>query len=540
MFARLATYLRSLEARLLLSLALTISAVLAIHAVLAFRSTQDHFKDFVHAEIERSSTLIRGATHDGMLLNRLADVQKTIERLVAAPEVKAIRVYNKDGVIALSGAPEELNHNLRLASDTCSNCHADDAGGDGKLLERSTITNDPDGARVLRQLTVIDNEPACAAVGCHASPEEQPLLGVLDVELSMAPLDVAVIEARVQTIWTTLVLVLISGLVAAVFVRRLVHRPVAELYRGTRRIAEGDLETFIDVPGQHELGRLAEAFNSMVGDLRSARHEATTASQRLEQKVAEKSEGLQRAQRQVLHMEKMSSLGQLSATVAHELNNPLSGMLTYARLVKRELLEQPLPPDVREELIRYLDLVDSECARCGAIVHNLLTFARSNGRDMVPTNVNDVIDRSLMLVRHHLEMADVRLERIPLEGDAVIVADANQLQQALVALLINAVEAMSGPDVSRRVLAVRARGGDEHVEIQVVDTGVGISAEHLPQIFEPFFSTKEASGVGLGLAVVYGIANRHGGTIEVSAEPGAGTTFRLRLRRRPEAAVEAA
>ena len=153
----------------------------------------------------------------------------------------------------------------------------------------------------------------------------------------MAPLEAAIRTAQRQFLWTTLILILIVGVVAAVFIRRVVQRPVNELYEGTRRIADGDLDTRIEVRGRHELARLAEAFNQMAGDLRTARREVTEWSQKLEDKVVEKTEELGRAQRQVLHMEKMASLGKLSATVAHELNNPLSGMLTYARLVRREL-----------------------------------------------------------------------------------------------------------------------------------------------------------------------------------------------------------
>ena len=167
---------------------------------------------------------------------------------------------------------------------------------------------------------------------------------------------------------------------AAVVIRRVVQRPVSQLYEGTRRIADGDLDTRIEVRGRHELARLAEAFNRMAGDLRTARRELTEWSQKLEDKVVEKTEELSRAQRQVLHMEKMASLGKLSATVAHELNNPLTGVLTYARLVRRELGDQPIAAEMRDELTQYLSLIEKECNRCGAIVQNLLLFARPHRR----------------------------------------------------------------------------------------------------------------------------------------------------------------
>jgi two-component system NtrC family sensor kinase len=250
--------------------------------------------------------------------------------------------------------------------------------------------------------------------------------------------------------------------------------------------------------------------------------------------VVEKTAELQRAQRQVLHMEKMSSLGKLSATVAHELNNPISGMLNYTRLIQRVLKDQVLDDDVRRELEGYLSVLQHECARCGSIVQNLLVFARRSGADMAPTDVNDVVDRSLMLVRHHLEIAAIRWRFDRLEGDPQIVADPGQLQQALVALLVNAVEAIKDSGDRDGELSVRVDGDATSIVIHVADSGPGIPASVLPRIFEPFFSTKDKeSGVGLGLAVVYGIVQRHGGDIDVDTEPGHGTTFHLRLPRQP-------
>lgn len=537
MGAKFRTVFHSLGFRLVLPLFLTVSVVLAVHATLSFRSAKGQFLGFVRSDLRRCSGLIQRATRDGMLLNRKDEVQATLEQLAKGPEVAAIRVYDKEGAIAISAHKEEIGQRIELDSDTCRSCHGEHATKDTAVLERDSLTLLAGGPEVLRQLTVIENEPSCAAADCHAAPSAKRVLGVLDVEMSMTPIYAAAYAAQRQLLWTTLALISIIGLVSAVFIRKMVYRPVVELQEGVRRIADGELQTRIEVSGQHELAQLADGFNQMAKDLSAARREVTEWSEKLEEKVVEKTEELRVSQRQVLHMAKMSSLGKLSATVAHELNNPLSGMLTYARLVRREIEEQPIEPEIREELERYLSLIEKECSRCGSIVRNLLLFTRRNGAEMASVDVNEIVERSLMLLRHHLEIAGVKLDSKLLDGDPKIVADGGQLQQALVALFVNAVEAMSGGG-GDQTLTVRLRGYTNEVQIDIGDTGMGIPPEVLPEIFEPFFTTKETgSGAGLGLAVVYGIVQRHGGDITIESDVQRGTVFHLRLPRRPETAT---
>jgi two-component system NtrC family sensor kinase len=437
----------------------------------------------------------------------------------------------------MSSHPPDIGSRAVLSDAPCVACHHPGAGElPIAAMEQARSSRHPAGP-VLRHVSVIGNEPDCVSAGCHPSQAEQGKLGVLEVEVSLQPLEDSLARAKGRTLWTMVALMLVTGLVSAGFVNRVVLRPVSRLQAGTERIARGELDTRIEVDGEHELAHLAGAFNSMAGELLAARNELAGWSRRLEAKVVQKSEELQRTQRQVVHMEKMASLGKLSATVAHELNNPISSMLTYARLVERELAVHPeLPPETREELEGYLRFLQQECSRCGGIVQNLLLFARrTDGAALAPTDLNAVVERSVMLVRHHLEMSDVHLYLEMLAGDPTVVADAGQLEQALVALMVNAVEAMTADHHRGGELDVLLAGDADTVEVRVRDTGVGIPPEVQGRIFEPFFSTKNAeSGVGLGLAVVYGIVQRHGGSIDVDSTPGRGTTFRLRLPRRPD------
>ena len=524
---------RSLGTQLLLLLLTSIGAVLAVYSVVHFRVTRTDLLEFVDGSTARSAELIRHATRDGMLLNRLDRVQETLRDIGAHPEVNALRVYDKDGEICLSADSTEVGAHIAIESDLCEACHrADHTTVVGRLSRSGLVTLE--GRPVLRHLGVIENEISCSTTGCHPSPSEKPVLGVLDLEMSISPVERRLRAAAWRSAATTAALFVLVAAVVVVFVRHVVQRPIADLAAVTRRISKGDLTTRIDVHGQNELSALARSFNRMAVDLETARGELAQWSEGLERKVVAKTDELRRAQRQVFQMEKMASLGKLSATVAHELNNPIAAMLTYAKLTQRTLHDQTLGADVREELDGYLDTLQHECRRCGDIVRNLLSFARRNGTEMASLDVDDILDRALTLVHHHFQVQGITLERTRLEGNPEITADPGQLQQALVALLVNAVESMSGPAQDARVITVRAEGDEDEVRIHIGDCGTGIDSASLPHIFEPFFTTKdEVNGVGLGLSVVYGIVRRHQGKVDVDTRVGRGTTFRITLPRRP-------
>ena len=525
---------QSLGFRLLAPLFLAVGAVLACFAVISFQSTEDHFLHLVRADVERTSGIIKRATHDAMLANHKDDVQATISRLAETPDIAAIRIYDKTGRIVMSAHTEEIGQRIAADTETCRACHQDDRTTKAAILQPGKRAHEELRPDVLRHLSVINTEPGCVASGCHAHTADQQVLGVLDLEMSTASMADALSKAKGHFLWATTILAFVILAVVAVFIRRGLQMPISRLCAGTRRIAQGDLDTRVEVSGHGELTELAEALNHMADDLGAARREVTQWSQNLERKVAEKTSELQQAQRQVLHMEKMASLGKLSATVAHEINNPLSGMLIYAGLSRRELQGQALDPAVREEVMRYLAVIEHECRRCGGIVQNLLLFARRSGSNMALVDVNDVVRQSLMLVEHHLHMNGLKLKAEFLEMDSQITADGPQLQQALVALLVNAVEAMSNLPEGQGELLVSLHGATDSIRIDIGDNGIGIASDVLPQIFEPFFSTKQSeNGVGLGLSVVYGIVQRHGGRIDVESKVGSGTTFHLTLPRQP-------
>jgi two-component system NtrC family sensor kinase len=528
--SRLLKLIHSVSIRLFTLLFGIVALMSVVFAYLNIRITSAEWTAFAEQGAYRTSELIKKATNYGMLLNRKDDVHETILRIAQTPGVAGVRIYDKKGVIIFSADRNEIGRRVDLQAEACVVCH--DRSGPLSSVptqNRVRVYQGADGARVLGLISAIENEPRCAGASCHPSPSQQTILGVLDVMMSLRTSDEHLAAAERRMLLSTLLMIGIIGVASAWFIHREIRVPVGRLIAGTERIAQGHLDTRIEVGVRSQIGALADSVNLMTQDLRRAREELTDWSGTLERKVVEKTEELSRAQRQIVQMEKMASLGKLSATVAHELNNPLAGILNYAKLIRRDLDQGEMKPDDRDEVLRYLDLIQKESRRCGDIVRNLLLFARPSGAAMVQTPCNPLVERATMLVRHHLELAGIELQLELIKGDDRLVCDGDQIQQALVAMLVNAVEAMPNGGT----LAVRGETTGREVRVRIADTGVGIPPDVLPNIFEPFFSTKEdgGSGVGLGLAVVFGIVQRHGGRIEVDSKVGLGTTFTLVLPR---------
>ncbi len=233
-------------------------------------------------------------------------------------------------------------------------------------------------------------------------------------------------------------------------------------------------------------------------------------------------------QAKVLHQDKMMSLGRLAASVVHEINNPLAGILNYIRLMIRIVDRGKPNQEQMEKFKRYLELVESETSRCSKIVSGLLTFSRKSPSSFTEVQIDDLLQRSILLSRHKLELSNIELKTDIGRDIPVIKGDINQLQQCVINLIFNAIDAM--PEGGTLWISANYNLQDKMVTISVRDTGVGIAGENIPLLFEPFFTTKkEGYGVGLGLSTAWGIMERHGGTIKVESRSEKGATFTLVL-----------
>ena len=306
--------------------------------------------------------------------------------------------------------------------------------------------------------------------------------------------------------------------------QRFVYRPLADLREGEARLASGDLDQPIPVRSHDELGQLAEAFNSMMEALRNSRVELEDWGHTLEHKVEEATRELHQAQAEAARGEKLASVGLLAAGIAHELNNPLTGVLTFSTLVRKQL-----PPDSPEA--EDLDLVIQETRRCATIIRRLLDFAREKAPEKSYVDLNQLVRETTNLIVQSVQGAGIELDLNLDPSLPAVWVDEDLIKQVVMNMLVNAQHAI-GTDGR---ISVRTRLRPDHelgamAEITIRDTGCGIREEDLQKIFDPFFTTKGVGkGTGLGLSVSHGTIEAHGGSIEVESTVGEGSEFRVYL-----------
>jgi len=360
-------------------------------------------------------------------------------------------------------------------------------------------------------------------------------IGSVRLVLSLEAVNAAISEAKRTVYALTAVVLVLSLMILTTFVR-FFTRPIKKLVTATDQIARGDLSQKVDVGHDDEIGQLAQTFNRMVDSLRQSRDEIERYNRTLEEKIVERTLELEDAQAQLIQSEKLSAIGQLAAGVAHELNNPLGGILGYTQFALEKLKKASpdrVDADELASYIRYLSDVETQARRCKTIVQNLLRFSRSSRTtEFEEVDINCIIDDTCAFVAHQLTMNQIELVVHKGENLPSIQGNAGQLQQVFTNLIINAMHASpKGREImlmSRLSPALGEFGGA--IEVVCRDQGVGIAKEDLKKIFEPFFTTKEVGkGTGLGLSVSYGIIREHGGEIKVSSSPGEGTTFTIIL-----------
>ena len=477
-----------------------------------------------------AASIIRMTRHQ-MLIDNRPLVYQMINEVANRPGIDRIRLVNREGIIVHSTVAAEIGSPLDHQAVRCTTCHKPGITLNQTLLEdRSRFFTLPDGRQVMGLARSIRNEPSCSTASCHAHNETHKVLGVVDIISSLDLLKADLASYRNRIILLTVLLIILLGASLTFFTLHLVNRPVNELLRHTSRLAQGQLDCDMPPSSNDELGELMRAFQLMTTRLRQARTELEDWGRTLEVKVQERSEQLQKVQMQLVHTEKLASLGELVAGIAHEINNPLSGILIFSELVAKDTRLDPA-------LKKDMEIISGEAQRCAGIVKGLLEFARDYQPKMTVCQINQVLIDSLRLVECQAVFQNVAILRQLGDKLPPVMADQNQLKQVFINIFINAGQAMQ--EMKRGELRISTRladEGDGGLLITIADSGCGVPEEQLGKLFDPFFTTKGTGGTGLGLSVSYGIIQAHGGSIAAESTPEVGTTFIIRL---PAASADA-
>lgn len=522
----------NLKFKVSLYLTVTLWTAIILFIALIVKHQQEELLDEVSRHVTQISEVIVKSTRYAMLVNKRDIAEKIILDIGKQKGIERVRVLNRDGTIIHSNHLSETGYSIDQQEEPCVHCHQTkeplEQIPDNK---RWSVFTAPDGHRSLGTMSVIRNEPSCSSASCHEHPASQKVLGVVDIAYSLDEIDRSIKTHLLYLIGISLGFVLIVSVSVGVLLQRLIYLPLKDLETGADKVSAGDLDYDIPVRKDDEFGRVAGSFNHMTAALQKSQHEMLEWVQTLESKVEERTEELLVAEAAIAQGEKLASVGLLASGIAHELNNPLTGVLTFTSLLRKKMPDGS--PDAED-----LDLVIRETKRCASIIRRLLDFAR----EKVPVkgffNLNPLVEDTVRFVDRPASLLNIDITTDLDPELPEIWGDADLIKQVILNILVNAEQAIEGHGniivQSRRYLARDAhKPGAERVpmvELAIKDTGCGIPDANLQRIFDPFFTSKEVGkGTGLGLSVSYGIIKAHGGEIKVESEVGVGTTFRVYL-----------
>jgi two-component system, NtrC family, sensor kinase len=529
----------SLKFKVTLFLTIALSAAMVAFTLAVVQYQRTALLEEAAAHVTRLSEVVTKSTRFAMLQNQPAYVDQIIQDVARLEGIARVRIFNKEGRIIHTTHVAERGQTVDRKAEGCFHCHQSEKPlGQVPRSDRWRIFDAPEGGRLLASMEVVRNEPSCYTAACHAHKKDQSVLGVLDIAYSLDDIDRTMRRNTLNVVGFAVGFVVIAAFALGLLVHRLVYVPLRDLEAGAKMLATGDLGQSIPVRSADEFGQVAAAFNTMTVALRDSRRELTDWGHRLEEKVAERTRKLRAAEAGAVEREKLASVGLLAAGIAHELNNPLTGILTFSHLIRKKL------PDGSQDA-EDLDLVISETKRCATIIRRLLDFARQRPPEKKFADLNQVIADTVRLVERPANLHDIEITLDLDPGLPQVWIDEDLVKQVVMNVLVNAQHAIAdkGSITVRSRRVPEPRSGEPGappvlmVEVSVTDTGSGITPENLKRIFDPFFTSKGVGkGTGLGLSVSHGIVKAHGGTIEVESTPGAGSTFHIFLPMEPPAA----
>ncbi len=510
--------------------------VLFIVLNIVFRSV---YVDFLNATLRQNgdnlSSIVEGSLYYSMLENDKATLQRTLDVISTMSGIDEVNMYDDNDSLAftsLSAKPE------KGIDPNCRNCHDNLSSMFPEKEEAYRIIGDTIDCGILkrgmssRQLLIrkpILNEKSCYTAACHYHGENDEVLGSLIIKLPLDDLDSVVSESSNDFLLLATVVTILIVTFLIIFTWKKIKNPLNSIMDASEKVSHGNHSIRLDIEPKllDDMRKVSLAFNNMLDNIESATNELQNWSQQLEYKVQRKTEELSEAQNELIHVERIASLGKLSSSVAHEINNPLSGILVYTKLVQKQLGNADYYHPKKDAILKHLRFIEAETKRCGDIVKGLLDFSRKDQENFEIKNLHEVLEATCNLITHSAKIADIRLLKELNAGNDLVVCSPNQIKQACFAIMVNASEAIR----EHGEIMVRTSNPDnDSIKIEIRDNGTGIAQQDVPHIFEPFYTTKrDSSGLGLGLSIVHGIIQNHKGRVDVDSEIGKGTTISIIL-----------
>jgi len=510
-----------------------LSVFLFVSFGIIFRSVNEKYMQSV---IKQSGnmveSLVQGSLYRSMLKNDKNELQNTLAVIDKMSGIGGIHIYNNNDSMVISSL---TNHSV---NPNCKNCHPN-IGSMFPRKEKSYKVINLDSECEMNQKHLnyrhllirspILNEKSCYTSECHVHNKSEKVLGSIVIISPLEDLYTALEKSSTDFFLLASFSTILLLAFLIFFTRKKIKNPLNAIIKASEAVAKGDKTARLEITPNllDDMRMVSIAFNNMLDNLNAANIELENWSRQLEYKVQQKSKEILEIQNELIHAERIVSLGKLSSSVAHEINNPLSGVLTYTKLVYKQLDKIALEPKAKESMLKYLKMIEMETKRSGDIVKGLLDFSRKDDENIENKQLHKILKETYDLMSHQMKMSNINFFIDFSAGKDTISCCENQIKQACIAILVNASEAILG---NGEILMKTSNPDEEHIKLEITDNGVGITPEDIPHIFEPFFSAKhKESGIGLGLAIVYGIVQSHKGKIEVESKIGKGTIISIIL-----------
>jgi two-component system NtrC family sensor kinase len=503
---------------------------------IVFRSVyEQYFNTVIRQSGNNIGSIVEGSLYHSMLENDKGALQSTLDIINTMSGIDDVNMYDsKDSLVYTSFSSGTTNH----SNPNCLSCHVNIQSmfprkeKSYRIINVRSECNMNQNDNMHRHLLIrspILNEKSCYTSACHAHKETDEVLGSLIIKIPLDDLDNAVKKSSGEYYLLATFITILLVAILIFFTRKKIKNPLNEILKASVAVSNGNKNTRLDIkPNQlDDMRMVSQAFNDMLDNLQSATEELKNWSQQLEYKVQKKSEELGAAQSELINIERIASLGKLSSSVAHEINNPLSGILIYTKLIHKQLSNPELYASKKDSILKHLKLIENETKRCGDIVKGLLDFSRKDQDNFESRHLNAILQETYELMTHPIKIANISFVSDFAARSDLINCSPNQIKQACVAILVNASEAV----LENGEITFSSKNPDSGtIRVEISDNGIGIPEDDIKHIFEPFFSTKhDTSGIGLGLAIVHGIVKSHNGKIDIKSELGKGTTISITL-----------